>query len=179
MHACMHIKSLQSCTTLFDRIDCSPWGSSVHGILQARILECIAMPSPWRPSWSRDQAPVSCFLHWQADSLPLVPPGFSSVQFSSVTQSCPTLCDPMNRSTPGLPVQGSNHQIIFHCNSQKSRVWAGKHNWDTSKARHCLFNSSLAIVTSTEMYWPGTFVYPFVESGKKSKGFRYFVWLWV
>ena len=29
---------------------------------------------------------------------------FSSVQFSSVTQSCPTLCDPMNHSTPGLPV---------------------------------------------------------------------------
>ena len=28
----------------------------------------------------------------------------SSVQFSSVTQSCPTLCDPMNRSMPGLPV---------------------------------------------------------------------------
>ena len=29
---------------------------------------------------------------------------FSSVQFSSVTQSCPTLCHPMNRSMPGLPV---------------------------------------------------------------------------
>ena len=29
---------------------------------------------------------------------------FSSVQFSSVTQSCPTLCNPMNHSTPGLPV---------------------------------------------------------------------------
>ena len=28
----------------------------------------------------------------------------TSVQFSSVAQSCPTLCDPMNRSTPGLPV---------------------------------------------------------------------------
>ena len=28
----------------------------------------------------------------------------ASVQFSSVPQSCPTLCDPMNRSTPGLPV---------------------------------------------------------------------------
>ena len=28
----------------------------------------------------------------------------SPVQFSSVTQSCPTLCDPMNRSMPGLPV---------------------------------------------------------------------------
>ena len=32
----------------------------------------------------------------------------SSVQFSSVTQSCPTLCDPMNRSPPGLPV---HHQL--------------------------------------------------------------------
>ena len=30
------------------------------------------------------------------------------VQFSSVAQSCPTLCDPMNRSTPGLPV---HHQL--------------------------------------------------------------------
>ena len=29
-------------------------------------------------------------------------------QFSSVAQSCPTLCDPMNRSTPGLPV---HHQL--------------------------------------------------------------------
>ena len=28
----------------------------------------------------------------------------SSIQFRSVAQSCPTLCDPMNRSTPGLPV---------------------------------------------------------------------------
>ena len=28
----------------------------------------------------------------------------TGIQFSSVAQSCPTLCDPMNRSTPGLPV---------------------------------------------------------------------------
>ena len=34
---------------------------------------------------------------------------FSSVQFSSVAQSCPTLCDPMNCSTPGLPV---HHQLL-------------------------------------------------------------------
>ena len=33
---------------------------------------------------------------------------YISVQFSPVTQSCPTLCDPMNRSTPGLPV---HHQL--------------------------------------------------------------------
>ena len=33
---------------------------------------------------------------------------FDSVQFSSVAQLCPTLCNPMNRSTPGLPV---HHQL--------------------------------------------------------------------
>ena len=38
----------------------------------------------------------------------LLPYSFRSVQFSSVTQSCPTLCDPINRSTPGLPV---HHQL--------------------------------------------------------------------
>ena len=36
---------LQSCLTLCDPMDCSPPGSSVHGILQARILEWVAMPS--------------------------------------------------------------------------------------------------------------------------------------
>ena len=35
-------------------------------------------------------------------------PTFSCFQFSSVTQSCPTLCDPMNRSRPGLPL---HHQL--------------------------------------------------------------------
>ena len=46
--------------------------------------------------------------HWQVGSLPLSHQGSPSVQFSSVTQSCLTLCDPMNRSTPGLPV---HHQL--------------------------------------------------------------------
>jgi len=43
---CVHEKSLQSCPTLGDPMDCSPPGSSVHGILQARILEWVAFPSP-------------------------------------------------------------------------------------------------------------------------------------
>ena len=44
---------------------------------------------------------------------------FSSVQFSSVTQSCPTLCDPMNRSTPGLPV---HHQLPKFTQTHAHRV---------------------------------------------------------
>ena len=43
--ACMHAKSLQSCPTLCDPMDCSLPGFSFHGIFQARILEWFAMPS--------------------------------------------------------------------------------------------------------------------------------------
>ena len=42
-----------------------------------------------------------------------------SVQFSSVAQSCPTLCDPMNRSTPGLPV---HHKVTEFTQTQVHRV---------------------------------------------------------
>ena len=44
---------------------------------------------------------------------------FSSVQFSSVAQLCPTLCNPMNRSTPGLPV---HHQLPEFTQTHGCRV---------------------------------------------------------
>ena len=67
--ACTHAQSLQLYPTLCDSMDCSPPGSSVHGILQARILEWIAMLSPRRSSWPRDWTHVSWtagrfFTHW-------------------------------------------------------------------------------------------------------------------
>ena len=43
--ACVCAKLLQLCLTLWDPTDYSPPGSSVHGILQARILEWVAIPS--------------------------------------------------------------------------------------------------------------------------------------
>ena len=57
MSACA--KSLQLCLTLCDPVDCSPPGSSVHGILQARILECVAFPFSRGSSRPRDRAHVS------------------------------------------------------------------------------------------------------------------------
>ena len=44
-NVCVHAQTLQLHPTLCNPLDCSPPGSSVHGILQARILEWIAMPS--------------------------------------------------------------------------------------------------------------------------------------
>ena len=49
----------QSCQTLCDPMDCSLPGSSVHSILQARILEWVAMPSSRGSSWARDPMWVS------------------------------------------------------------------------------------------------------------------------
>ena len=55
-----HAQSLQSCLTLWDPMDCSPSGSSVHGIFQAKIPEWVAMPSSRRSSWPRDWTLISC-----------------------------------------------------------------------------------------------------------------------
>ena len=51
---CVYAQLLQSCLTLRDSMDYSPPGSSVHGILQARILEWVAMPSSRGSSRTRD-----------------------------------------------------------------------------------------------------------------------------
>ena len=45
LRGCVYAKLLQSCLALCDPMDCSPPGSSVHGIFQARTLEWVAMPS--------------------------------------------------------------------------------------------------------------------------------------
>ena len=65
---------LQSCLTLCDPMDCSLRGFSVHGILQARILEWVAMSSSRGSFQTRDWPCLLHLLHWQVGSLPLAPP---------------------------------------------------------------------------------------------------------
>ena len=80
---CMCAKSLQSCLTLCDTMDCNPPGSSVHGILQARILAWVPMPSSRGSSWPRDQTCIYyTYLHWQVGSLPLAPPGKPQIRYT-------------------------------------------------------------------------------------------------
>ena len=66
---------MQFCLSFSSPMDCNPPGSSVHGILQARILERVTIPFSRGSSRSRDQThrPTSPAL--QADSLPSEPPG--------------------------------------------------------------------------------------------------------
>ena len=62
----------QSCPILCDPVDCSPPGSSVHGILQARILEWIAISFSKGSSQPKDRTHI---LSLVADSLPAEPSG--------------------------------------------------------------------------------------------------------
>ena len=57
IHACL---VAQLCLTFCDPVDCHPPGSSVHGILQARIVEWVAISYTWGSSQPRDQSHVSC-----------------------------------------------------------------------------------------------------------------------
>ena len=94
--ACVHA---QSCLTLCNPMDCSLPGSSVHGILQARLLEWVAI------SFSRGifltQGSNTGLLH-RREIL------YHLCAVYLVAQSCLTFCDPMDCSTPGLPV---HHQL--------------------------------------------------------------------
>ena len=65
----------QLCLTLCNPMHCSLPGSSVHRILQTRILEWVVMSSSRVSSRPRDWTCIFyVYLHWQVDSLPLVPP---------------------------------------------------------------------------------------------------------
>jgi len=66
---CACVKLLQSCPTLCNPVDCSLAGSSVHGILQARILEWVAISSSRGIFPTQGSNPH--LLHWQMDSLSL------------------------------------------------------------------------------------------------------------
>ena len=103
-HPCVCVLSIQSCLTLCDCMDCSLPGSSVHGILQATILEWVALAFSRGSSRRRDQTGVSfIYMHWQAGSLPLVPPGRSNpAAFPLVHWPPATLSIPGKQQPQGL-----------------------------------------------------------------------------
>ena len=71
---------------------------------------------------------------------------FISVQYISVTQSCPTLCDPMNCSTPGLPV---HHQLLEFTQTCPSSWWC-----------HPAISSSVVLFSSCPQSLPASGSFP-------------------
>ena len=87
-----------SCVWLCYPMECDPTGSSVHGILQVRILEWVAMPFLHGifPTTKVSNLCFLCLLHWQVDSLPLGSPGkqiSNDVPFRTIRRDNLGKCD--------------------------------------------------------------------------------------
>ena len=87
LHAC-NVTSVLS--ALCNPVDCSPPGSSVHGISQARILQWVVISFSRGPSWpSWSNLCLLSLVHWQAGSVALAPPG-KSLLFQLVVMYLPS-----------------------------------------------------------------------------------------
>ena len=95
-------QSLQSCPTLQPQ---GLPGSSVHGILQARILERVAMPSSRGSAWPRDRTCISCiagrFFTAELLGMPTIYAWKMKVKVK-VAKLCLTLCNPMDYTVHGI-----------------------------------------------------------------------------
>ena len=111
----------QPCPALGNLMDCSPPGSSVHGISQVRILEWVAIPSPGDLP---DPGIEPWFPALQADSLPSEPPGkplwihWLSRYFLSMSNSfspwdpCSSCFLPVSCFTPRAYIEHAYHILI-------------------------------------------------------------------
>ena len=140
------VLATQYCPTLYDPLNCNPPGFSVHGILQTRTLAWVTILFSRGSSPPRDQTHISYVWF-------VLLYGRNQHDFS-VTQSCLTLCGPMDCRPPGsvhgilqarilewvaillfrgsFQPQGSNlgllhcRQIFYHLSHQDSPSWLSK-----------------------------------------------------
>ena len=100
------------------------WSSLIFLLpwLSPRVRALLAVREFWRFAKSLMKE-TDCSKSWfsQINSRFLIFGTATSVQFSSVAQLCPTVCDPMNHSTPGLPV---HHQLLKFTQTHVHRVSA-------------------------------------------------------
>ena len=100
-------------------MNCNPPGSSVYGILWARIQEWVTIPFSKGSSWPRDGTGISCIsrqilYHWATWEAP-----GPIVLYAKSFQSSPILCDPMDHSLPGSSVHGTLQARILPMSKQK------------------------------------------------------------
>ena len=139
MLAAVTAKSLQSCPTLCDPIDSSPPGSSVPGILQARILERVAISFSNAWKWKVKAAAAKSF------------------------QPCPTLCDlidgsPLGSSIPGiLQARILEWVAISFSNAWKWKVKAKSlsHVWLLATPWTAAYQAPPSKGFSRQEYWSG------------------------
>ena len=101
----------QSCLTLCDPVDCSPPGSSVHGILQARVLEWVPFPSPGNlPN-------------------PGIEPGSPALQADALSSEPKLYCDHINSSTEAFSPWGRGLITNWYIIMQLKKLEVTKHKY--------------------------------------------------
>ena len=164
----MRAKSLQSCPAFCNLMDCSPPGSSVHGILQERILEWVAMPSSWGSSSPRDRTHITSpalagrFFTTSATWEALACTAAAAAAAKSL-QSCPTLCDPIDGSPPGSAAPGILQArtlewvaISFsNAGKWKLKVKSLSHVWLLATPWTAAYQAPPSMGFSRQEYWSG------------------------
>ena len=111
----MHVRMLSRFSRVWpcDHLDHGAPGFFIHGILQARTLEWVVMPFSRGSFPPKDWTHFSlCLLHWQAGSLPLVPPGKPGqhllISQEKRLRSLPLLFLPLTLGLEVYPTRGSD-----------------------------------------------------------------------
>ena len=106
----------QSCPTLCDPMDCSPPGSSVHEIFQARILEWVAISSSGGSSRPRDQTHISCISCMGRQILYTVATTWEAIKSILVLKKCRTMFK--NKKSFIIPFSPSREiRVVYSLNS--------------------------------------------------------------
>ena len=143
----VHAKSLQSCLTLCDPIDCSPPGSSVHG------------DSPGK------NTAMGCHFLFQGifPIQGLIWVSFIANAAAKLLQSCLTLCDPIDGSPPGSPIPGIlQARTLEWVSISFSNAWKWKvkvkllsHVRLRTTPRTAAYQAPLSMAFSRQEYWSG------------------------
>ena len=135
---CVCVLVAQLCLTLWDPMDCSPSGSSVHGILQARILEWVTTLCSRGSSWLRDQTQVFC----------IIDRSHLSHVASSKQQSNNSLMHAFIMVCDSICCSDFSGRILESVPSRNSSLWLGarvkKHTWSLTGA---------SLYPSLSYYW--------------------------
>ena len=120
---CMPAKSLQSCTTLCNPMDCSPPVSLVHGVLQARILEWVAISSYRGSSLPRDQTCISCI----GRRILLTEPPGSPYYIVGILYIYMSMENPMDRGAWKAIVHGVTKSQTWRSNETATTIYSSFH----------------------------------------------------
>ena len=123
----------QSCLTLWNPVDYSLPGSPVHGILQAIILEWVAVPFSRGSSWPRDQTQVSHIAG-----------GFFTIW---VPREAHSWLPPEMKATNLLSMEESDSSLKLHHYEIPRRIWGSDHLWHFNSVQHFNFYRILALCT--------------------------------